>query len=198
MPGPALCARNRGWRSSSRACTTTGSNRGPSGRSTDTPPVPARARSRRDRTAGARSTPSGRARGTGRSGRSLRIRTRSGRPGAPAAVGAEDVADRLLAALRARAGAAGAACAGDARARRPSPACARGCGAVAASRCTASFSKRGSERSQWWFSKNRITELVLLHRVSTCWASCGTEVGLGAGVRSDRRRTENEGAQAHD
>ena len=81
---------------STTACTTTGSSRDPSARSSGTPPGPARARTRRGRRAGARSSPSGRDRGTGRSGRSAVAGLAAGDPESLAAVGAEHVADRPL------------------------------------------------------------------------------------------------------
>ncbi len=60
-----------GRTSTSRACTTTGSSRDPTRRSTDGRPWPAQRPSRRVRRGGVRSSPSGTAPGTGRFGQSV-------------------------------------------------------------------------------------------------------------------------------
>ncbi len=160
---PAVCARKK--RVSARACTTTGSSHGRRRRSTGVRPSPARARCRRDRRAVARSTPSGRDRGTARSGRSSGTPTRSGRRRAPPGSAAR-TRDRWPRAARSRARRADAPWPCGRRARR-------GRGAAFAwvsarrfralvSRRFASLSNRGSLSSQRCASKNRTTDSSFL------------------------------------
>ncbi len=82
-PGSALCRRNVGPRLSSRACTTTGSSRVPTRRSTGGRPGPADRPTGRARRGVVRSSPSGTDRGTGRSGRRCGGPTRSARRRVP-------------------------------------------------------------------------------------------------------------------
>ena len=64
-------------------------------------------------------------------------------------------------------------------------------------RSLASFANRGSLRSQRWLWKKRITD-ASLRIVCDMLGERGTGVRGRAGVGDERRRTENEGAQARD
>ena len=152
----------------------------------------------------ARSIPSGRGRGTGRSARSRCTRTRSARPERLPAVRAEDVTDRLLRrALERRRG--GACCSasrlaprelrrGRGRSWRGSP---RASDVRSRRRSAASFSKRGSERSQRCFSKKPDHGGRPLHRRDVS-GELGAEIGGRAGLGRGGCENENEGAQARD